>query len=178
MQVTLVMRGGYCGIAPAIRFHRALRPTAMKMKDAITNAEYPIPYHRSKVRVIPHRGARNRAPSTSAGPSTYKGGMAAVGTIPCFRQSSALRHNADMTDVVHLLWFAKEMPQGEDDIELLIGVYSSNDDARAAIERIKDKPGFADFPQGFEVCPYSLDHDHWADGFVLDGKRAWPRWQA
>jgi len=39
-----------------------------------------------------------------------------------------------MTDVVHLLWFAREMPEGEDDIELLIGVYSSNDEARAAIE--------------------------------------------
>jgi hypothetical protein len=83
----------------------------------------------------------------------------------------------DMTDVVHLLWFAREMPE-EDDIELLIGVYSSNDEARAAIERMKDKPGFADFPQGFEVCSYSLDSDHWTDGFVLDGKRALPRWLA
>lgn len=31
-----------------------------------------------------------------------------------------------MSDVVHLLWFAKEMPEGADDIELLIGVYSSD----------------------------------------------------
>jgi len=54
-----------------------------------------------------------------------------------------------MTDVVHLLWFAKEMPEGEDDIELLIGVYSSNDEARAAIERMKDKPGFAIVGAGF-----------------------------
>ena len=66
-----------------------------------------------------------------------------------------------MSDVVYLLWFAKEMPEGE---------------ARAAIERMKDKPGFAEFPQGFEVCPYSLDRDHWTDGFVLDGKRALPSW--
>ena len=55
-----------------------------------------------------------------------------------------------MSAVVHLLWFAKEMPEGEDDIELLIGVYSSDAEARAAIERMKDKPGFAEFPQGFE----------------------------
>jgi hypothetical protein len=48
-----------------------------------------------------------------------------------------------MSEVVHLLWFAKEMPEGEDDIELLIGVYSSNHEAPAAIARIKDKPGFA-----------------------------------
>jgi hypothetical protein len=84
----------------------------------------------------------------------------------------------DMSDVVHPLWFAKEMPDGEDDIELLIGVYSSNEEAMAAIERMKDKPGFADFPQGFKVCPYSLDRDHWTEGFVLDGRRPLPRWLA
>jgi len=27
-----------------------------------------------------------------------------------------------MSEVVHLLWFVKEMPEGEQDIELLIGV--------------------------------------------------------
>ena len=81
-----------------------------------------------------------------------------------------------MSDMVHLLWFAKEMPEGEEDIELLIGVYSSVEEARAAIQRVKNKPGFADFQQGFEVCPYALDRDHWADGFVLDEKRALPRW--
>ena len=83
-----------------------------------------------------------------------------------------------MSDVVQLLWFAKEMPEGEDDVELLIGVYSSDEEARAAIGRMKDKPGFADFPQAFEVCPYPLNRDHWADGFVLDGKRPLPRWLA
>jgi hypothetical protein len=81
-----------------------------------------------------------------------------------------------MSDMVHLLWFVKEMPEGEEDIELLIGVYSSNEEARAAIERMKDKRGFADFPQGFEVCPYPLDRDHWTEGFVLNGERALPRW--
>jgi hypothetical protein len=80
-----------------------------------------------------------------------------------------------MSDVVHLLWFAKEMPEGEDDIELLIGVYSSDEEARTAIERTRDKPGFAEFPQGFEVCPYSLDRNHWTHGFVLDGGRTLPR---
>jgi len=81
-----------------------------------------------------------------------------------------------MSNVVHLVWFTKEMPEGEDDIELLIGVYSSDHEARAAIERMKIKQGFADWPQGFEVCPYSLDRDHWTEGFVLDGKRCLPRW--
>jgi hypothetical protein len=58
-----------------------------------------------------------------------------------------------MSEVVHLLWFVKEMPEGEEDIELLIGVYSSEAQASAAIERVKDKSGFADFQQGFSDLP-------------------------
>jgi hypothetical protein len=50
-----------------------------------------------------------------------------------------------MNEVVHLLWFAKEMPEGEEDIELLIGVYSSEAEAKAAIERVKNKRGFAEW---------------------------------
>jgi len=50
-----------------------------------------------------------------------------------------------MSEIVHLLWFVKEQPEGEEDVELLIGVYSSETEARAAIERVKDKLGFADF---------------------------------
>ncbi len=73
-----------------------------------------------------------------------------------------------MSEVVHLLWFVKEMPEGEEDIELLIGVYSSEAEARAAIERVKNQSGFADFHQGFQICPYELDHDHWTEGFRLD----------
>jgi hypothetical protein len=48
------------------------------------------------------------------------------------------------------------MPEGEDDVELLIGVYSSDEEARAAIERVKDKPGLADFPlrlRGVSIHP-------------------------
>jgi predicted RNase H-like HicB family nuclease len=73
-----------------------------------------------------------------------------------------------MSHVVHLLWFVKEMPEGEEDIELLIGVYSSDEEAKAAVQRVKDMPGFKDFNEGFQICPYQLNHDHWAEGFVLD----------
>lgn len=72
-----------------------------------------------------------------------------------------------MSEVIHLLWFVKEMPEGEENIELLIGVYSSEAEARAAIGRVKDKSGFADYQQGFQVCPYELNHDHWTEGFKV-----------
>jgi hypothetical protein len=73
-----------------------------------------------------------------------------------------------MSDVVHLLWFAKEMPEGEEDVELLIGVYSSEAEAKAAIERVKNKRGFAEFQEGFQICPYQIDRDQWTEGFITD----------
>ena len=57
-----------------------------------------------------------------------------------------------MSNVVQLLWFVKEVPEGEEDIELLIGVYSSKDEAKAAIERAKDQKGFIDYPQDFRFA--------------------------
>ncbi|MBV9144312.1 MAG: hypothetical protein JO065_00250 [Acidobacteria bacterium] len=73
-----------------------------------------------------------------------------------------------MDNIVHLLWFVKEMPEGHEDIELLIGVYSSEPEARAAVERVKDRRGFADFPQGFQIHPYQLNRDHWTEGFIVE----------
>jgi hypothetical protein len=81
-----------------------------------------------------------------------------------------------MSEIVHLLWFVKEQPEGEEDVELLIGVYSSETEARAAIERVKDKLGFADFQEGFQICPYELNHDHWTAGFRMDGSKPLPGW--
>jgi hypothetical protein len=46
-------------------------------------------------------------------------------------------------DSVWLLWFEQEREVGED-TELLIGVYRTEDSAKAAIERVKDQPGFRD----------------------------------
>jgi hypothetical protein len=66
---------------------------------------------------------------------------------------------------VYLLWFVREQEE-EGDIELLIGVYRTKQDATDAIERLRDKPGFRDFPQGFESCEYELNKDHWIEGFV------------
>jgi hypothetical protein len=73
-----------------------------------------------------------------------------------------------MNNVVHMLWFVKEMSEGLEDIELLIGVYSSEIEAKAAIERVRDQRGFVEFQQGFEIHPYVLDTDSWREGFIVD----------
>lgn len=69
-----------------------------------------------------------------------------------------------MNDKAYVLWFAKGSET--EDAELLIGLYRTPEDAKAAIERLKGKPGFVDFPQGFTMVEYELNVDHWAEGFV------------
>jgi hypothetical protein len=70
--------------------------------------------------------------------------------------------------MVYLLWFVREMPEGVEDVELLIGVYSSEIEAKAAIEHVKNQRGFVDYQEGFEISPYQLNHDNWTEGFILD----------
>jgi homoserine kinase type II len=70
-----------------------------------------------------------------------------------------------MSKTVWLLWFEQERNEAED-TELLIGVYRTEADAKAAIERVKDKPGFRDYPQGFNAYEHTLGKDSWAEGFA------------
>ncbi|MDJ0946317.1 MAG: hypothetical protein QNJ30_22935 [Kiloniellales bacterium] len=55
-----------------------------------------------------------------------------------------------------------------DDIEnvCFIGVYSSRISAESAVERLRGQPGFRDYPKCFTIEEYSLDEDHWTEGFV------------
>jgi hypothetical protein len=68
--------------------------------------------------------------------------------------------------IVYLLWFIQEREEGEDS-ELLIGVYRTKESAEAAIELVKDRPGFRDYPEGFQMHEYELDKiSSWSEGFV------------
>lgn len=66
-----------------------------------------------------------------------------------------------------MLWYVRELEDGEED-SLLIGVYRSEDDAKAAIERLESKRGFVDDPNGFQVHECRLNRDHWTEGFIID----------
>jgi hypothetical protein len=67
-------------------------------------------------------------------------------------------------DSVFILWHCHEL-RGDTD-EKLIGVYRTREDAEAAIDRLKDKPGFRDVPDGFEIHDYVLGRDGWTEGYV------------
>jgi hypothetical protein len=57
-----------------------------------------------------------------------------------------------------------------------IGIYTSREEALAAIERAKILPGFSDYPDlidhantmsinGFNIDEYELNRDFWSDGY-------------
>jgi hypothetical protein len=48
----------------------------------------------------------------------------------------------------------------------VIGIYSSEAAAQAAIDRLQQQAGFRDYPDCFTIDVYELDKDHWAEGFV------------
>lgn len=64
-------------------------------------------------------------------------------------------------------WFIREHPDRED-TELHIGIYATETDALAAIEPLKAKPGFCDYPEVFAIFPTKLGVTGWVDGFVTE----------
>jgi hypothetical protein len=65
----------------------------------------------------------------------------------------------------YLLWYVREWDEGED-TELLIGVYQSEADAKEAIGRLKEQPGFVAYPEGFTIILYEIGKDHWTEGYA------------
>jgi hypothetical protein len=82
-----------------------------------------------------------------------------------YDQNVIERTSIKMGKLVHLLWFVQANANGED-TELLIGIYESKSDAESAIERLRAKPGFVDFPQGFQIHQREVGLDSWTEGFV------------
>jgi hypothetical protein len=68
-------------------------------------------------------------------------------------------------DSVFLLWYIREIEGVED--KLLIGVYTTEDEANGAIGRLKGNKGFVDDPTGFQIRRYPLNQDSWTEGFVI-----------
>jgi homoserine kinase type II len=64
-----------------------------------------------------------------------------------------------------LLWHVHQFEDAGDD-EKLIGVYSSEQDAIDAQNRLSKEAGFRDHPDGFEISANRLGKDHWTEGFV------------
>jgi hypothetical protein len=46
-----------------------------------------------------------------------------------------------------------------------IGVYSTEEEAQKAIERLKEKQGFKNSQEFFSIDEYGINQDHWTEGF-------------
>ena len=68
-----------------------------------------------------------------------------------------------MNKKVYLLYHIRNSGQ-----LILVGAYGSENDAALAMERSKKKPGFAQFPDDFEIHTYELGVDLWPDGFSVE----------
>jgi hypothetical protein len=66
---------------------------------------------------------------------------------------------------VFLVQHSHILESGEEDVKI-IGIYSSAENARSAITRLQERPGFGDSPGEFFIDEYSLNHDHWSEGFA------------
>jgi hypothetical protein len=61
-----------------------------------------------------------------------------------------------------------ERPETDDcweDVKF-IGVFSSETTARAAVEKLREQPGFADYPDGFSIEEHTIDQFGWEEGFI------------
>lgn len=66
---------------------------------------------------------------------------------------------------VFVVQHVHEIDEDDGDVKL-IGVYSTEQKAKAGIERLSLQPGFRDAKGGFQVDRYTVDGDHWTEGFV------------
>jgi hypothetical protein len=67
---------------------------------------------------------------------------------------------------VFVVQHARPKPNDEEDVKF-IGVYSTRENADAAIKRLKKEPGFSEYPDEFHVDKYDVDVDHWTEGFGI-----------
>jgi hypothetical protein len=65
---------------------------------------------------------------------------------------------------VYVLQHVHSVEDGEEDVKF-IGVYSSRENAQAAIARLSQAPGFLDAPAGFHIDEYQIDKDQWVEGY-------------
>lgn len=78
----------------------------------------------------------------------------------------------DTMAFVYELWHFKIGTECEPDIDdpiqdgKDIGIYTTEEKAKAAISRLKDQAGFRDWLGGFRIFRAPLDRDGWVDGFI------------
>ena len=66
---------------------------------------------------------------------------------------------------VFVLFHSHQIHDDEESSKL-IGVYSTRELAKRAIQRKSQMPGFRETRSGFHIDEYTLDKDYWTEGFI------------
>jgi hypothetical protein len=69
-----------------------------------------------------------------------------------------------MNPVTYDLWHLRY--DGREDHDKLLGIFSTKEKAEEALDLLRDKPGFRDHPEGFEICDGPIDETSWLEGFA------------
>jgi hypothetical protein len=69
--------------------------------------------------------------------------------------------------VVYEVTHTHEFEDGHEDVKS-IGIFSTRANAEIALDRVRDKPGFRDYPDGFDISEHEVDSDYlgWQEGYV------------
>ena len=65
---------------------------------------------------------------------------------------------------IYVLQHVHSMQDGTEDVKF-IGVYSSRENAQAAMTRLGHARGFSDALAGFHIDEYQVDKDQWVEGY-------------
>jgi hypothetical protein len=66
---------------------------------------------------------------------------------------------------IYVLWHFRTDEQGCDHDKML-GVFSTRDKAQQALDFLRDKSGFKDYPDGFEILSGAMDEYGLKEGFI------------
>ncbi|MGH7033818.1 MAG: DUF7336 domain-containing protein [Stellaceae bacterium] len=67
--------------------------------------------------------------------------------------------------IVYVLWHDHVDEQGCDH-DMMLGIYSTEEKAKEALELLRDKPGFKGYPDGFEIARGIIDRTSMLEGFI------------
>ncbi len=66
---------------------------------------------------------------------------------------------------VYVLWHCYQNAEGQDQ-EKMLGVFSTDEKAAAAVAQLRTQPGFKDHPDKFEILDCTIDRAYMTEGFV------------
>jgi hypothetical protein len=70
--------------------------------------------------------------------------------------------------LIYRLYHVRSDSEYDDEESFHLGSYSTRENAEEAIELLRTKPGFRDYPDDFIIDEELVDQVHWPDGFVRD----------